>query len=73
MKLIGKLVTLKDVIQCTKRDKSDISYYYPVDTLLEIMKDLMTKFQRNYLQTIQKKLLHLHVRNKKNRLIFLYV
>ena len=42
MSLIKKIVILRDVILRTQRDKSDISFYYPVDTLLEIMIDLMS-------------------------------
>lgn len=42
MELIRKIVVLRDFITDRTRDKANISYYYPIDVLLEIMKDLMS-------------------------------
>lgn len=42
MTLLTKIALLRDIILDTPRNKSDISFYYPIDTLLEIMIDLMS-------------------------------
>jgi hypothetical protein len=42
MALIKKIVVLRNLITDIPRNKSELSFYYPIDILLEIMKDLMS-------------------------------